>query len=174
MNKVPLLLCLCAALAAPVFADPADSTSRQDRERLEQTLAAEQFWAQPPKTPWTAREAAIFSEIAASASEPAVRLRARKILIDLAGNGRATAEQLPMVAAAFRHLERNAAQPAIARLLAGPGLTHYTVSTKGDGSRWVLVESTAPESNRGGINLRLNAEGTEILLMEAWGGIASN
>ncbi len=101
------------------------------------------------------------------------RLRAQKAAVEAAGKGRATPEQALQVEAAFRFLEQQAAQPVVVRLLSGPGITHYTVSRRDDGSEWVLLESISGAQNRGGLNLRWDAAKGEIVSMWAWGPIAA-
>ncbi|MBM4156495.1 MAG: hypothetical protein FJ221_15925 [Lentisphaerae bacterium] len=151
----------------------ADTTPQQDRARLEQVLSSKEFWVKPPSTSWNPHEVALLSQLAACSHEPAVRLRATKLIIDLAGNGYSTPQQAPIVIAAFRYIEERADQPAVARLLASPRLTHYTVSTKEDGSVWVILESMATGSNRGGVNLEWDKDRAQIASLTAWGGFAA-
>lgn len=157
----------CCAFAA-------ENTPQQESARLERVLAAKQFWVKPPDSSWTPREVGLLSQLAVSSHEAVVRLRATKLIIDLAGNGSATAEQAPIATAAFRYLEEHADQPSVARLLASPRLTHYTVSTKDDGSIWVLLESMATGANRGGLNLKWDKDAGQIATLTAWGGLAAN
>lgn len=151
----------------------ADATPQQDRAHLEQSLAAKEFWTKAPNATWTPHEVALLSQLAVASHNSAVRLRATKLIIDLAGNGSSTQQQASMVVACFRHLEEHTEQPIVARLLAGPLLTHYTVSAKADGSVWVLLESVATGANRGGINMQWDAEKAQVGSLSSWGVFAA-
>lgn len=166
----PLLLLL--ACAAPLlFATAAETAPKPDRLLLTTTLAAEDFWEHEPAKAWTAGEVTLLEEMAASSESPVIRIRATKLLIDLAGGGRATAKDTPIVAAGFRYLEQHLKDPAIIRFLAAPRMTHYTVSRQTDGSSWFLLE-TVQSPNSGGLNFRWDAEKKQIELAKSWGSLA--
>lgn len=173
MKSRTLLLCLAAGFLHST-APAADPAPKPDRERLQKALAAERFWTEPPKLAWTQSEKDLINEMSATGTDPAVRLRATKLLIDFEGKGRCGEGQFPIVVAGFRHMEEHSKEPAIRKLLAGPRLTHYTVSTKGDGSLWLLVESVAPQANRGGINLQWDAAKSKVVAMQVWGELGGN
>jgi hypothetical protein len=169
MNKTLLLL---LAFAAPfLFATAAENPPALERAKLATVLAEKGFWDKQPDTIWNAREVAALDDLADSGDSPAVRLRATKLLIDVAGGGRATAKELPIVAAGFRYIEQHLQDPAILRMLAAPRMTHYTVSSQADGSVWFLLE-LARSPDGGGLNFRWDAEKKQMELVKSWGSLA--
>ena len=146
-------------------------TAETDRNALEKVLLAPDFLQQAAGrlASWTTREVALISDLSISSVHPQVRLRAAMVLIDLSGNGRAAEGESGLVTAAFRHLEDHADHPVVKRVLGGPRLTHYTVARKSDGSVWILLETIAPGLQRGGINLRWDAEKSAIAELQGWG-----
>lgn len=169
MNKHFLLL---LAFALPLLsATAAERPPVEDRHQLANTLGDEGFWLRPQERSWSAREVALLSQLSVADENPVIRLRASKLLIELAGSGRATAEDLPIVVAAFRYIEQHPDDPTISRLLASPRMTHYTTSRQSNGSVWFLIESVH-SANRGGLNFRWDAEKKQVELVKGWGRFA--
>lgn len=103
-------------------------------------------------------------------SDPATRLRAQKLALDLAGNSR-HAKSLAVdaarfaVSAAMSHIEKNLGEPHVARFGPEQGLTHLTVSRDGP-LIWVLIESV---DRHGGLNISIDPTQWTVVNVNPWG-----
>lgn len=139
-------------------------------------LSAKDFWdtlgSQPSPT-WTDAETTALRNLATTSNDPVIRLRANKLLVDAAGNGRLNtgAGAAAIATAAFRYLEDHLDNPSVKDLCANRGFTHYHVSHSGGNSTAFLIERVGKDFN-GGINLRWNETNQTVARFEVWGQVA--
>jgi hypothetical protein len=153
------------------------SPTRADDKRpsgVAELLKAKDFWQTTglrDGRKWTDGEVEQLRGLVATSPDAVVRLRGDKILADLDKKGRFGAKQEAIVTAGFRYLEKNLKTAPVKTLCVEQGLTHYTVSTKSDGTLWLLVEHVESKGFNGGLNLKWDGTKKDITKMEAWGNV---
>lgn len=123
------------------------------------------------------RDLAAIRELAGTAQDPVVRIRARKILADVAGHTRYS-QQVPegqvleAVEAGFWYLETHLDDKTVAQFHPESGFSHVTVSPRsGDGAVWLLIEAAGGSSYAGGLNIRYQPTSKTVDKVEHWGGV---
>ncbi len=139
-------------------------------------ISAKDFWEQlgsQPAPPWTEAESTAIRSLATTSNDPVVRLRAHKLLVDAAGNGRLNTGPgaAAIATAAFRYLEEHLDNPSVKDLCVTRGFTHYHVSSSGGNAKVFLIERVGKDFN-GGINLRWNETNQTVARFEVWGEVA--
>ncbi|WP_254507625.1 hypothetical protein [Anatilimnocola floriformis] len=103
-------------------------------------------------------------------AEPMLRLRANKVLVDVAAKARLNTGPADehIVVAGFRHLETNLKQAKVKELLDG-GFTHYHISRRDDDGRLLFLIERVGKTPSGGLNLEWDPVKKEIIKMTGWG-----
>lgn len=100
---------------------------------------------------WSPEDEQQFHKIWDAARNPVVRLRANKVLVDLANHGRSDGDEA-FVAANFAQLEAELAEPSVKILCADAGFTHY-LSNRGQNGVFLIERVTTTNPVSGGLNL---------------------
>ena len=137
---------------------------------VEETLKTKDFYDKPFK--FSDDDLKQIEKLSDESKDPIVRVRARKIVVDRAGNGRDSNPDLTK--AAFKYLESKLDFPGVKALLVEQGFSHYTTSAKADGSSWFLIEHVAVRGFNGGINLKYDSTKKQIVEMQAWGAVPAD
>jgi hypothetical protein len=138
-------------------------------------LESKDFWETAGKKDgrkWTAEELKQLENFNSSNQKAMLRLRANKVLVDLAGHGRYRQQDEAVVSAGFRYLEEKLQEKPVKKLIAEQGFTHYTISKKTDGTQWFLIEHVETGGFNGGLNLKVDEE--DITDMQSWGAVSAN
>jgi hypothetical protein len=136
-------------------------------------IQARDFWDTDGKLggrKWSDAEQARLAELKTASSDDVLRLRASRVLAELAGNVSYNVgkDDDAVAVAGFRYLEADVKNAQVKRML-DAGITHYHVSLNTtQGGVWLLIEGVGHKPS-GGLNLRWNAEKKTIVAMEAWG-----
>lgn len=116
--------------------------------------------------------------IAAGHDKAAIRLRAWKLLCDLAGHTHLQAdlsgeEPQRVTAVAFTWLEGHLSDAEVAKYSPQSGFAHLTLSVRpGDDAVWVLLETVQlPPGFNGGLNFRYDRKTNAISSCDRWGEI---
>ena len=135
-------------------------------------LNAKNFWDKAGKKDgrqWTAAEKTQLEKLKTESKDAVVRLRANKVLVDLAANGRLVGKDAEtLVIECFRHLEKELANAAVKKLCAEQGFTHY-IGTVGNGV--FLIEHVQLRGFNGGLNLKWDSATNSVVEMESWGDV---
>ncbi|HSU69436.1 MAG TPA: hypothetical protein VLJ39_21300 [Tepidisphaeraceae bacterium] len=151
---------------------------------LVSVIAAPDFWAttgtakpapQADKAAWE-RE---LRNIASTSDQPAMRIRALKLLCDLDGHfntasGLKKDQALAATATAFTWLEAHLKDAEVAKYAPELGFTHVTLSRRSGDAKgiWVLIESAAlPPGFSGGLNVRFDEQTGTIDHFSRWGEV---
>lgn len=110
-------------------------------------------------------------------AKPELRLRAGKLLCDLAGHNRHAPEFAAEHAAqamtvGMKYLESNFGDETVRKFSPELGFTHLSISRKSDdpAGMWFLIESVEPARN-GGLNLRIDPATWKVTKVEHWGKV---
>jgi beta-lactamase regulating signal transducer with metallopeptidase domain/Ca2+-binding EF-hand superfamily protein len=162
-------------VAKPDHAPPGDHAAQVDR------LSQADFWQTlggRAVADWKADQATLKAVAADAQATPASRLRAHRLLVELAGNLRVAPGIQPAtatrsLAAAMAHLEANADDAEIRKFAAHRGFTHVSVARKdGDAANiWVLIESIEL-ARRGGLNVAVDEATGKVVSVSHWGKAA--
>jgi hypothetical protein len=144
-------------------------------------LSADDFWAKDGATTKHAFDAQTLDELkklSETADRPAIRIRAHKLLCDVAEHTRIApgmndADAARAVAISFEYLETHLADPAIAKYAPQAGFSHLTVgSTSGAGPTWLLMETVGNRPGfNGGLNIRYDLKTSKVQEVKHWGDI---
>ncbi len=162
-------------LSSFLAAAPSARADDKPAKELVQTLQARDFWQNAGRKgvrKWTEEEAKQLRALADTSKDPSIRLRARKVLVDLSGNSRYAAGDEAIVVVAFRLLERQLDKPTVRTLCVDKGFTHYTVS-QGPGGKCLLIEHVQHRGFNGGLNLLWDAKKQTIVEIKSWGDVAT-
>jgi hypothetical protein len=167
MTLVKLLVVGCC-LVRFQFALAADERP----DELARILTAKDFWETAGRSggqKWTDAEQKQLRVIQAESTNPVTRLRANKVLVDLADTGRVKdkADEAKVIEC-FRYLESHVADGAVNKLCANEGFTHYSGPARSGGT--FLIEHVSPGFN-GGLNLKWDAAKTSVGEVKAWGDV---
>lgn len=168
-----LLAVFCSAISLAVNIQIVHAGDCQ-AEDIVKVLKAKDFWDKDGKTAgreWADAERKQLAELKSSSKDAVVRLRANKVLVDLAGNSRFGARDETVALAGFRYLEGRLKEAPVQELCAEQGFTHYVVSTKNDGSVWFLIEHVESAGFNGGLNLSWDVKKKVITSMQSWGEV---
>ncbi len=167
MRRLPHIAALLAVLCFMVHTR---IIAAEDKPRdTVKILESKDFWGTAGKKggrKWAALERKQLEELKSSSRNARLRLRANKILVDLAGNARYREEDEAAVVAGFHYLEDNLQIKPIQKLVEKQGFTHYTVSMKNEGTQWFLIEHVELKGFNGGVNLKVDEEA--ITEMKSW------
>jgi hypothetical protein len=137
-------------------------------------IQAKDFWDKDGKKggrKWSGAEQAQLAELKTASKDDVIRLRASRVLVELAGKAgyyNIAKDDDAVAVAGFRYLEANVENAHVQKML-NEGITHYSVSLNTKrGCVCMLVESLGNKSS-GGLNLYWDAEKKEIVEMQAWG-----
>mgnify|MGYP006969367621 CR=1 FL=1 len=172
--------CWLAAMSAVLFtatrSAPAANQNKAQTPTMAERLSADDFWTTAGKdalAKWSDDQLAELRKLSAS-DNAVVRLRANKLLVDHAGNGRLNVGpgSADIAAAAFRFLESHLDNPSVKDLCIKQGFAHYHVSHAGGGGAVFLIEHVGAGGFNGGINLRWNETNHTVARFEVWGDVA--
>jgi hypothetical protein len=166
-----LLVAACLALAA---ANPKIEPAQAEKNDVASVLGRKDFWEKAGARNgrmWTDEERKELERLRKTSNDFSIRLRANKVLTDLAGKSRFPAEDAALVTAGFRYLEQRLDQAPARTLCVEQGFTHYTAGSRADGSGLFLIEHVEGNGFNGGLNLVWNGGTQAIESMQAWGGV---
>jgi hypothetical protein len=158
LSSLAVLFGVSVVLAVPT---PKAETS------MEKTLKSKDFYDKGLEI--SDAEMVQVAALANESKDPLVKVRARKLVVEQAGNGRNGDAELTK--AAFKYLEDNLKNASVKALLVDQGFSHYTTSARNDGTTWFLIEHVQAQGFNGGLNLRYDAQKKQIVEMKAWGAV---
>jgi hypothetical protein len=167
-----LLLVVPLAVLLPLPPGRGADDKSSDTQKV---LMAKNFWDKDGTQggrKWSEAEQAQLAELSRKSEDAVVRLRASKVLIELAGRAKYNVgkDDDAIAVAGFRYLEANLQNPQVKKML-DEGITHYHVSPNTtQGGIWVLIETLGRKPS-GGLNLRWDADGKSVVEMVAWGSV---
>ncbi len=140
---------------------------------ISEILKAKDFWDKAGKKDgrkWTDAEKKQLDDFKSTSKDAVIRLRANKVLVDLAGNARfgGAKDDEAVVIGCFRHLEKELATLPVKTLCTQQGFTHYG---DGGGSNVLLIEHVQPGGFNGGLNLKWDSEKKAVVEMKSWGDV---
>jgi hypothetical protein len=150
----------------PVAEKPATKEAAAILDLLQQ----KDFWTNAGKLngrKWSPEEEQQLHKTWAAARDPVVRVRANKILVDLANQGKSDGDE-DFVAANFQRLEEKLQEPSVKILCADTGFTHY-FSNRGQKGVFLIEHVTAMNPASGGLNLYWDEAQKKLEKMKAWG-----
>jgi hypothetical protein len=164
-------LCVLTALAEDKASAVAPAkTPDKAAAEIQDLLQQKDFWTNAGKLhgrKWTPEEEQQLHKTWAAARDPVVRLRANKVLVDLANQGKSDGDEA-FVAANFSQLEAKLAEPSIKVLCAETGFTHY-FSNRGQKGVFLIEHVNAANPTSGGLNLYWDEKLKKLEKMKAWG-----
>jgi hypothetical protein len=165
------LVAVCLLLDA---ANPKVVPAQPEKNDVASILGRADFWEKAGARngrKWTDDERKELENLRKTSKDFSIRLRANKVLTDLAGQSRFSDEDAALVAASFRYLEQRLDQPPARTLCIEQGITHYTAGMRADGSGLFLIEHVEGQGFNGGLNLVWNGGTQAIESMQAWGAV---
>ena len=166
-----LLVAACLVLAA---VNPRIEPAQPEKNDVASILNRKDFWEKAGSKDgrkWTDAERKELEKLRKTSNDFSIRLRANKVLTDLAGKSRFSADDASLVTAGFRYLEQRLDQAPARTLCVDQGFTHYTAGTRADGSGLFLIEHVEGQGFNGGLNLVWNGGTQAIESMQPWGGV---
>lgn len=161
------MIWLCGLL--PGQADAQES----GRNEVALLLQSRDFWDTAGRQggrQWTRAEERQLADLQFSSQNPVTRLRANKVLVDLASNGRVKDKtDEAAVIACFQYLEEQLATRPVKTLCADQGFTHYFGPLRSGGT--FLIEHVGTRRFNGGLNLHWDAGKQTVAGMKAWGEV---
>jgi hypothetical protein len=167
MRRVALFAITCLCLL-PCYGG--DKASDKAAAAILDLLQQKDFWTNSGKANgrrWTPEEEQQLHKIWNATRDPIVRLRANKVLVDLAGQGKSDGDEA-FVAANFAQLEAKLAEPSIKLICADTGFTHY-YSNRGQKGVFLIEHVHADSPTNGGLNLSWDEKLQKLEKMKAWG-----
>jgi hypothetical protein len=160
----------------------ATANAQEQPTPARQILTAKDFWETTGQKNDHVFDEAVQGELRNIAldeqSKPELRLRAGKLLCDLAGHTRLSTEfpakhAARAMTAGMKYLEANLADATVRKFAPQLGFTHLAISQKSTDAEgmWFLIESVEPARN-GGLNLRVDPTTWKVTQVEHWGKIA--
>lgn len=119
-------------------------------------------------------------ELAGTAPQAAIRIRAFKLLLDHHGRSRIAAaipaeQSAAAIAGSFRYLETHLDDPIVRRMRPELGFTHLSLTERSpaDGKLWLLIESTDGFVPSAGLNICWDPAAQRVDRIDHWGAIRS-
>ena len=142
-----------------------------DKPGVVDVLKAKDFWDKAGKKDgrkWTDAEQKQLEDLKSSSKEAVVRLRANKVLVDLAGKSRYEAQDEALVAAGFQYLEGKLNEAEVKELCAEKGFTGYALEQPLKRFKFLVVERVEKEGKSGGLFLLWDTDTNVIMDMQFW------
>ncbi|MCE9604658.1 MAG: hypothetical protein K8U03_07110 [Planctomycetia bacterium] len=142
---------------------------------VSEILKAEDFWSTTGKQngrTWTDSEKRQLEELKTTSKDGVIRLRANKVLVDLAGNSRIDGYE-DAVTDCFRYLEKQLGSAPVKQLCAEVGFTHYGIGTGTNGVFLIEHVDGNPKGFNGGLNLTWDREKKTVTGVKSWGKIVA-